>query len=139
MNPASDLTRIAGALAVVKAPAVRAFGYTSALGNTLLLKQIRIWFLPVWPAAVDWVDFWVRFGTGVPTAYGQLTVWQDILPINWLGGGPLGYRELATGQVFEWSMNRRFTAESIRFGIQLEVAGNITYEEMYATFEISEG
>lgn len=139
MSPASDLTRIAGALAIVKAPAVRAFGYTGSLGNTLLLKKIRVWFVPVWPASIDWIDFWIRFGIGTPATYGEISNWENILPINWLGSGPLGYRELATGRVFEWTMNRRFTAESIRFGIQIEAAPSITYEEMYITFEISEG
>lgn len=137
--PASIYSRVAGALAVVKAPAVTAFGYTSSLGVNVRLKKVRAWFLPVWTGGGDWVDFWIRYGTGVPASYAALSNWSDLLPINWLGSGPVGYRELGTGRVFEWTMDRLFTADGIRFGIQLTTAGVITYEEMYVTFEISEG
>lgn len=132
-------SRVVGALAVVKAPAVRGFGYTSPLGNRLRLRQVRVWFLPVWTGGGDWVDFWVRVGLGTPGAYVPMTDWEDVLPINWLGAGPLGYREFQTGRIYEWNMDRLFVGEAIRFGIQLTTAGLITYEEMYATFEVMEG
>ena len=139
MYPRGVYSRIVGALAVVKQPAVRAYGYTAGLGNRLWLLKVRVWFLPVFTGDGDWVDFWVRFGVGKPKSYVEMSNWEDVLPINWLGAGPLGYREYGTGRVFEWTMNRLFAAEAIRFGIQLTTAGLITYEEMYATFEISEG
>jgi len=137
--PASSYSRVIGALAVVKTPAVRDFGYTVPLGGNLWLKTVRVWFLPVWDAGTDWIDFWIRYGTGRPNTYAAMSNWEDLLPINFLGSTGAGYRELATGRVFEWTMNRLFTREAIRFGIQLTTAGLITYEEMYATFEISEG
>lgn len=139
LYPRGVYSRVAGALAVVKAPDVRAFGYTAALGNRLWLLKVRVWFLPVWPNGTAWVDFWVRFGTGKPGDYASMSNWTDLLPINWLGSGPLGYRELGTGRVFEWTMNRPIVGDAIRFGIQVECAPEIIYEEMYATFEISEG
>ena len=138
-HPASLYSRVAAALAVVKAPAVNAFGYTAALGNKLWLKKVQVWFMPVWKGGGDWVDFWVRNGTGTPATYAAMTNWEDVLPVNWLGAGPVGYRELATGKVFEWEMNRLFEGEGIRFGVQLSVAPLVTYEEMYATFQIAEG
>ena len=137
--PISVYSRVVGALAVVKAPAVRAFGYTMPLGNRIWLKKVRVWCVPVWTGGGDWVDLWIRYGQGKPATFAALGNWEDILPIHWLGAGPLGYREFRTDRVFEWTMNRLFVAEGIRFGIQLETAGLITYEEMYATFEIAEG
>jgi hypothetical protein len=131
-------TRVVGALAVIKSPVVQAFGYTSLLGNRLRLRKVRVWFMPVWTGPVDWVDFWVRFGTGIPVSYAAVRDWEDLLPINWIGSTPMGYRELGTGKVFEWTMDRLFSYDGIRFAIQVECTALITYEEMYATFEIAE-
>lgn len=132
-------SRVASALATVKAPAVTGFGYTIPLGNRLRLKKIRVWFLPVWTGGGDWVDFWIRFGQGTPTTYVAMSDWENVIPLHLVGSPPQSYREFQTGRIYEWTMNRLFVGEAIRFGIQLTTAGLITYEEMYATFEIAEG
>lgn len=132
-------SRVVAALAVIKAPANQAFGYTSQLGNRLRLRKVRVWFMPVWTGAGEDVHFWVHFGGSAPATYVAMSNWEDVLPIYWLGAGPFGYGEFGTGQVFEWTMDRLFIGEAIRFGIRIEVSPLIVYEEMYATFEIMEG
>lgn len=139
MNPESEYSRVVSALAVVKAPAVNAIGYTAALGNRLRLKQIRCWFVPEWTTATAWHDFMFRKGQQLPTTYAQMTAWDDIMPINWLGSPRAMWRRCMFPNMLVWDMNRLFVGEAIRFGIQVEVSPEVTYLEMYTSFQISEG
>jgi hypothetical protein len=116
-----------------------AYSFTMPMGGSVWLLKVKVWFVPVYPAPGGFVDFWVRSGTGKPDSYAAMSNWTDILPITWYLGSPTSWRDYDTGQVFEWTMNRHFTGEAIRFGIQMYNYGLNVPREMYASFEISEG
>lgn len=139
LHPESEYSRVVSALAVVKAPMVRDRGYTAALGNNLRLKQIRCWFVPEWTSATAWIDFMFRWGQGTPATYADMSTWEDLMPINWLGSPTAGWRRCLFPNMLVWDMNKLFTGKAIRFGIQLEVSPEVTYVEMYTSFQISEG
>ena len=133
------LSRVVTCVAVVKAPAVQARGYTPSLGNRLLLKSITLWTVNATPAIADWFDFWLLSGQGEPATFAQIRQWTDLMPVHWIGSPALGLREYSNDRVFTWTMNRFFEAETIRFGIAVNTGGLTAYLEAYASFEISEG
>lgn len=137
--PRGVYSRVVTCVAVVKAPAVQAAGFTPPLGNRLWLLSVKLWTVNSTPAVADWYDFWILQGQGTPAGYPEIRRWEDIMPVHWVGSPPLGLREYSNDRVFTWSMNRHFAYEAIRFGVAFNTGGVSPYIECYASFEISEG
>jgi len=132
-------SRSVNMIAYVKAPAVNGFGFTAPMADHTWLRKIRLWFVPKWTGAGDWIDFWLRYGSGRPVSVDKLNEWEELLPVQSIEATASGFRELATGMAFEWTMLRYFHYPGLRFGIKLVTAGLINYLECYVSFEISEG
>lgn len=138
INPQSGYSRVVTCIAAPKGLAAIDYGYTIAVGQSVRLLSVRLFFYPTEPNVANQVGFRVLTGSTVITTPAGILQWENVLPITWRGTGLDQWYRYHGMDTYEWTMNRLYTGEGRRFGIwaQCNWAGT---EEVHASFEISEG
>lgn len=138
VNPKSGYSRVVTCIAAPQGLAAIDYGYTIAVGQSVRLISVRLFFYPTETDVTKQVGFKVLTGTNVPTTQEAILQWESVLPITWQGTGlDQWYRYHGMDQ-YEWTMNRLYKGWGRRFGIWAQCNWE-GLEEVHASFEIMEG
>lgn len=115
------------------------YGVTLPVGQRCWLLGIRLWHRHGGPDTNDYTL--VRFFTGTTriSSAADMLGWEEILPV--VGGNDVrtDWRLYDEWPAMEWSMSTFYSGEGRRFGIHSTRSAGALADELYVSFEVSEG
>jgi len=138
LRPKAVYSRVVSCVAFVPTGPGAVYSHTPKLGNNVWLYKVRVWGAPKTANMANQTLFRVLSGTEPVANAAEILEWENILPLVSPGFANEVWTSYDGSGVFEWTMNRFFTGQGRMFGFWAERGPN-GIDELYASFEISEG
>lgn len=114
------------------------FAITKPLGNRVWLLGAKVYFMPTVVAALIETEFRLSYGTTAANTFRAVRDdWTPLIGEDRLVGQRTNY--YGVGGCLEFSMNRLFTNQLLRFGCAMQIIGPAQDFWALVVFEISEG
>lgn len=110
--------------------------YTDPVGTGLFLRSVRVQVFHDVTETLPSLWFKVRAGHKVPVNLGAMQQWDEVLPLR-MRGELNWWIVLSMDASFTWSMRFPYYTVPIRFGVEVEHAGN-AFGYISASFEVEE-
>jgi hypothetical protein len=117
---------------------VNDFAYSPPIGAPFRLLGVNLWFAGDKTEKFTGGTIYIATGTGVPTAGQIATQWEIVIPF-WAGLTKPAIMVRGAAGTLDWSMNRLYVAEALRFGMTIENGYALGTFWVNAWFKISEG
>ena len=115
------------------------FGLTQRVGQRVWLLGVRLWHRHAGVTSEGYTSVQFFTGTTLISTEAEMLLWDEVLPVSGAGDDLIFWRLYDEWPSMAWSMNRLFIGEGRRFGFHATRALGYLADEMYVSFEISEG
>jgi len=138
LTPKAAYTRVVSCVQFCPTGPGAVYSHTPKLGNNLWLYKVKVWGAPKPINMANQTLFRIMAGKTQVTSAADILLWENIMTLVSPGFTDEPWTLYDGSGTFEWSMKRHFEGTGIMLGFWAE-RGPVGIDELYASFEISEG